>query len=255
MLLDTAGTASVLAGCTDRFLADPKNRALLVMRSAVPGLWHPLAYIAGGGLALRWFRDEFYGAGADAAMEDDRYEQMSEAAARVPPGADGLFFSPHLGGRVCPAEPGMRGAWVGFSWGHTRAHFFRAILESMAFEYAYYLGILRDLVPDLNLIEARAIGGGAKSAHWNQIKADVLGVPYQRLARAEFATWGSAMIAGRAAGLLDDLAETATATTVPLEAPILPRPEVSEVYGQLITQYISWQERLGDGFRALHESG
>ena len=91
----------------------------------------------------------------------------------------------------------MRGAWVGFSWGHTQAHFFRAILESIAFEYAYYLGILRELVPDLALVEARVIGGGARSDRWNQIKADVLGVPYQRLQRAEFATWGSALIAGR----------------------------------------------------------
>ena len=61
MLLDVAGTASVLAGCTDRFVADVKNRTLLVMRSVVPGLWHPLAYIGGGGLALRWFRDQFGG--------------------------------------------------------------------------------------------------------------------------------------------------------------------------------------------------
>ena len=68
MLLDVAGTASVLAGCTDRFVADVKNRTLLVMRSIVPGLWHPLAYIGGGGLALRWFRDQFGGHGRRARI-------------------------------------------------------------------------------------------------------------------------------------------------------------------------------------------
>ena len=56
----------------------------------------------------------------------------------------------------------MRGAWVGFSWGHTQAHFFRAVLESVAFEYAYYLRILRDLIPDLEL--DRDSRGGRRGA-------------------------------------------------------------------------------------------
>ena len=254
MLLDTAGTASVLAGCTDRYAPDTKNRALLVMRSVIPGLWNPLAYIAGGGLALRWFRDEFYAPGASQEQPagDELYALMAEQAAEVPPGADGLFFSPHLGGRICPAEPAMRGAWVGFSWGHKRAHFFRAILESLAFEYAYYLRILRDLVPDLDLVEARVVGGGARSLQWNQIKADVLDVPYQRLKRSEFATWGSAMIAGRAAGLFDDLAEISAATTRTHGAPVVPRPQVSRLYQRLAEQYVGWQQTLADAFRQDH---
>jgi xylulokinase len=60
MLFDVAGTAAVLAGCTDQYVADVENRALLTMRSVIPGLWNPLAYIAGGGIALRWFRDQFF---------------------------------------------------------------------------------------------------------------------------------------------------------------------------------------------------
>ncbi len=254
MLLDTAGTASVLAGCTDRFIADEDNRALLTMRSVVPGLWNPLAYIAGGGQALRWFRDEFFH--TEEPVEDDVYDVMTERAATVSPGADGLLFSPHLGGRVCPSEPTMRGAWVGFSWGHTQDHFFRAVIESIAFEYAYYLRILRSLLPDLSLIEARVIGGGAKSEVWNQIKANVLRVPYQRLERSEFATWGSAMVAGRAVGLFDDLAETAMRTTEAKGEPVEPRPEVVEVYKGLADRYIGWERVLSDAFRSLggHES-
>ncbi|MGD2143589.1 MAG: FGGY family carbohydrate kinase [Anaerolineae bacterium] len=249
MLLDTAGTASVLAGCSDRFVADEDNRALLTMRSVVPGLWNPLAYIAGGGQALRWFRDEFFH--AEEPLEGDLYEVMTKRAGDAPAGADGLFFSPHLGGRVCPAEPAMRGAWVGFSWGHTQDHFFRAVLESIAFEYAYYLRILRRLIPDLSLIEARVIGGGSKSMVWNQIKADVLGVPYQRLERSEFATWGGAMIAGRAVGVFDDLAETAMATTAPKGEPVSPQPEGTKEYRQLADRYIGWEATLAEAFRSL----
>ncbi len=247
MLFDTAGTASVLASCTDQFVADEEQRALLTMRSVIPGLWHPLAYIAGGGQALRWFRDEFYR--PDGGMDGNPYDVMAQEAGEVPPGAEGLFFSPHLGGRVCPANPAMRGAWTGFSWGHTRAHFIRAILEGVAFEYAYYLQILRGLVSDLSLIEAVVIGGGARSHVWNQIKADVLGVPYQRLKRSEFATWGSALVAGHAVGLFDNLADVAAGTTERRGAPVRPRPEVHAAYRPLIQDYIDWETVLAETFR------
>jgi xylulokinase len=252
MLLDTAGTAAVLAGCTDQFTPDEKNRALLVMRSVIPGLWNPLAYIAGGGLALRWFRDQFYnnlhGQMQDAA--DDLYGHMTAIAESVHPGAEGLFFSPHLGGRICPAEPAMRGAWIGFSWKHTQSHFFRAVLESVAFEYAYYLDILCNLIPQLALIEARVIGGGARSRVWNQIKADVLNVPYQPLQRSEFATWGSALIAGYAVGMFSDLAEAATCSTARAGEPIEPRMEEVAIYKPLAKQYMNWQKTLAQSFNS-----
>ncbi|MCL4805063.1 MAG: xylulose kinase [Anaerolineae bacterium] len=264
-VFDVAGTASVLAGCTDHFVADTTHRALLTMRSVIPGLWNPLAYIAGGGQALRWFRDEFYKyeirdtkyEARDATDEDsarisylvsrisrDTYDMMIEEAVAVPPGAEGLFFSPHLGGRICPATPEMRGAWLGFSWGHTRAHFFRAMLESIAYEYAWYLRILREYIPNLELTETRAVGGGARSDAWNQIKADVMGVPYQRLARTEFGTWGAAMIAGKAAGIYDDLAAVATAHARPAGDPIRPSADNHEVYRPLVDRHIALQAQL-----------
>ena len=248
MLFDTAGTASVLAGSTASFVADVNNRALLTMRSVIPGLWHPLAYIAGGGIALRWFRDQFYNTcrGQPQPLAEDLYEQMMAAAAKIPPGAEGLFFSPHLGGRICPAAPAMRGAWTGFSWMHTQPHFFRAILESMAFEYAYYLSILRQMLPDLHFSEARAAGGGAKSSLWNQIKADVLGVPYLRLQRAELGTWGSALVAGKAVGLFSDLAEAAYQHASVETQSFQVEPEIQAVYAPLVDEYIRLQTILAD---------
>jgi xylulokinase len=229
------------------------------MRSVIPGLWNPLAYIGGGGQALRWFRDQFYNSfrgqvqPTAADLTSDLYDALTELAATVPPGADGLFFSPHLGGRICPATPEMRGAWLGFSWGHTQAHFFRAVLESVAFEYAYYLGILRKLIPGLSLVEARAVGGGARSAVWNQIKSDVLGVPYQRLPQDEFGTWGSALIAGKAAGIYSDLAEVAAAHAQPAGAPLYPNPEHHAIYEALTRQHIELQRTLRDAFVELSQ--
>jgi xylulokinase len=255
MLFDVAGTASVLAGSTAEYVADRQHRALLTMRSIMPGLWHPLAYIGGGGLALRWFRDQFFNRsrGAPLAPSDDLYSRLSDLAASAPPGAGGLLFSPHLGGRICPAAPQMRGAWLGFSWGHTQAHFARAIMESVAYEYAYYLSVLRTLVPDLELTETRVVGGGAASAVWNQIKADVLGVPYQPLRGAEFGTWGAAVVAARAAGLGDDLGEIAHRAVRPAGGPTLPNENNAAIYRSAAQQYVAWQECLRSGFQGEHE--
>ena len=262
MVFDVAGTASVLAGCTDTFVADVDNRALLTMRSVLPGLWNPLAYIAGGGQALRWYRDTFFetqqGSDSDSVRgqapppgDAELYKKMAALARDVVAGSDGLFFSPHLGGRICPATPEMRGAWIGFSWGHGQAHFYRAILESVAYEYAYYLSILRQAIPDLQLTETRVVGGGARSRLWNQIKADVLDVPYQPMTGSEFGTWGAAMIAGKAVGVYDDLAEVATRHARPSGPPVLPDQEHRAQYQPLIAQYIDLQNTLRNTFVTL----
>jgi xylulokinase len=248
MLLETAGTASVFSCCTDRYAPDRENRALMTMRSVVPGVWNCLAYIAGGGLALPWFRENFCGLNGEPRSKDD-YERLLELAGLIPPGCGGLFFSPHLGGRICPAAPEMRGAWVGFSWGHTVGHFFRAILESIGYEYAYYLRILRRLLPGLRLIEARVIGGGAQSAVWNQIKADILCVTYKSLTRPESATWGSALVAGRACALINNLTEAARGSARVSNESFNPDPQVGATYQRAFEHYLCWQERLGKGLR------
>ena len=246
MLFDVAGTAAVLAACTDQFAADTHHRALLTMHSVVEGLWHPLAYIGGGGLVLRWFRDQFFNTsrGQPSAGSEDSYSQMIALAESVAPGSDGLFFSPHLGGRICPSSPEMRGAWVGASWSHTQAHFTRAILESVAYEYAYYLKILKELLPRFELTEARVVGGGARSAIWNQIKANVLNVRYQRLKGNEFGTWGAAMIAGKAAGVIDNLEAHAERTALAEGNPSFPSKDDHQTYLPLIEKYIALEETM-----------
>jgi len=142
----------------------------------------------------------------------------------------------------------MRGAWVGVSWSHPQAHFGRAILESVAYEYAYYLKILTELLPELELVEARVVGGGARSGIWNQIKADVLNVPYQRLEGNEFGAWGAAMIAGKAAGLIDDLAAHAEQTAIRSDKPVRPSRKNHQIYLPLIEKHILLEKSLNRFF-------
>jgi xylulokinase len=200
-VLDTAGTASVLSVSTTSFRPDVTG-TLVLMRGAVPGQWVSLAYLAGGDL-LRWLPQVLGGASLEQLVE--------EAAAAESKG--NLVFVPHLGGRILPAAPQARGAWVGLDLSHSRGDLTRAVLESVAFEYAGFLDRILQLFPDVQPQEVRVIGGGGSDAFWNKVKASVLGLPYVHLRRQSFSCWGSALVAAAAVGAVDDLAVAALATT------------------------------------------
>ncbi len=212
--IDVAGTASVFAATTSEFRPDVAHRTLACGRSAVPGLWHPYAYINGGGLNLEWFRREL--GGGEAVL----MERLDEEAASADPAHCPLFV-PHLAGRVSPSAPALRGAWVGLDWSHGRAELYRAALEGVALEYGVYRDALLDLYRDFQISEVRVTGGGAGSRIWNRIKASVLQASVRSIRGAGGAPMGSAMLAGYGAGVLRDLDETAQrwVTTVPAGEP------------------------------------
>ncbi|MGH2534425.1 MAG: xylulokinase [Thermomicrobiales bacterium] len=209
--VDTAGSSDHFGVATDRYAPDPAERVLTTFRSAIPGLWHVFGFTAGSGLSHQWFLRAF-GRGLDDPLEilDGAWDVLEAEAAAIPPGSERLVCVPHLEGRFCPDEPDVRGVWLGFTWQHGRAHFYRSILEAVAYEYAHYLAAARRLGIDTALHEVRVVGGGAKSALWNQIKADVLGIPYAQLAPSNYTCRGAALCAGYASGLYADLAATAT---------------------------------------------
>ncbi len=252
MVFDVAGTASVFAVCLDQFVPDRQHRTMFVAHLAVPGLYYALAYINGGGMNLRWFRDELAPHEKAEAKQHSGgfYEWFDQKAEAIPPGSDRLLFLPHLGGRVCPSEPNLRGVFFGLNWSHTKAHLYRAMLEGVAYEYAYYQQVVRGLLPDLEFTETRVIGGGARSHIWNQIKADVLNIPYVTLNREEFAVLGSAILAGYAVGVWEDMTKVAQSFVAPASR-IEPRPEVHQSYRPFVEQYIRLLEQTRPLFDAL----
>lgn len=253
-VFDVAGTASLFAICVDRYVPDTVHKTLFTARLVPPDLWYALAYINGGGLNLRWFRDELAREEQAQAKAEGRdvYALLDNMAAQVPAGAESLLFLPHLGGRVCPSEPDLRGLWLGLNWSHTKAHLFRAMLEAVAYEYALYLNIEKSLLPNLDFREARVIGGGAASKLWNQIKADVLGIPYVELSRSEFAVQGAAILAGYAAGVFSDLKATARQFVYPTTR-VEPRPEYHEFYQPLAEAYATLIETSRPLFERMAE--
>jgi len=254
MIFDSAGTASVFSCCVDRYRPDSKHRTFILPKSAIPGLWLPLSYIGGGGLCLRWFRDELAQLEKRKADKEkvNPYKVLDDLASHVPPGSEDLIFIPHFGGRIYPCDPDMRGAWFGLNWKHKKPHLYRSVLESIAYEYRFYISVLKELFPDLTFKEARVIGGGARSDLWNQIKSDVLKIPYVRLNREEFGVLGLAIIAGYGVGLYRDMSETAKNFVKPVQV-IKPRSEFSRKYEKYARLYLKLLQDLEDGFRVLAE--
>ncbi|MFO8151258.1 MAG: FGGY family carbohydrate kinase [Trueperaceae bacterium] len=257
--LDVAGSAAVLAVCTGEFRPDVDERTLLTARTALPGLYYALGYVQGGGLNLGWFRDAFARELRD--LDDDAAFAALDAEARdLPPGAEGVAFAPHLGGRVTPNDPHQRGMWHGFGWTHGRGHLYRSLLEGIALEYGLYLRGIRRLHPDLGSLVVRAVGGGARSALWGGIKADVLGAAYRPLRRQEGSAFGGALgcalLAGQAAGLLDDVAEAAERINE-LDTGPDPDPVRSAAYAPLVDDYANLLEAAGalGRARASHMGG
>jgi len=199
LMFDIAGTASVLAFATKEYTPDTKHKTLLFANSVIEGLYTPMAYINGGGMCLKWLRDDVLG-------KVHSYDELNEMAAQIPAGSEDLLFMPHFSGRACPNDILTRGSYINLGWKHGKAHMYRAIMEGIAYEYGIYTDILRNLSDDLELSRIISVGGGSASSLFGQIKADVLGVPVSTIKLTDTATLGCAIIAGYGVGIFDDMA-------------------------------------------------
>ena len=187
----TIGTSGVVFAATGTPTVEPKGR-IHTFCHAIPGRWHVMGVTQGAGLSLRWFRDQFGKAVS--------YDALMKEAAAAPPGADGLLWAPYLMGERTPhLDPNARGALVGLTAQHTRAHVIRAILEGVAFSLRDTFTIFRELGVPVKSI--RLGGGGARSPLWQQIQADVYGMPVELVAADEGAAYGAALLAGVGAGV------------------------------------------------------
>jgi xylulokinase len=123
-------------------------------------------------------------------------------------------------------------------------------MEGIAFEYAYYLSILKALFEDIQFVEVRVIGGGAKSKLFNTIKADVLGISYLPLAKPDTAIFGSAVIAGYGVGIYRNL-ESAVENAIPHGDVIIPNTELHNLYKKYFDAYIGLFDNLRGTFQKL----
>ena len=204
ILTETTGTALALIRTIDTPRYDLDANVNYVPHS-VPGKFITLAVSQTAGMVLKWFKDTFC-TEEIASAGDGVYTLLDEMAAKIAPGCDGLTISPHFSGKLFPGtDPNRRGLFRGVSLHHTKAHFVRAIMESVAFmlkENAEYMDAAYG--PAEVVI---SLGGGARSRLWAQIKASVLDRPVDMLECSESPSLGSAMLAAVAIGAAGDIAE------------------------------------------------
>jgi len=191
----TIGTSGVVFAATATPTRDPLGR-LHTFCHAVPGRWHVMGVTQAAGLSLRWLRDTI-APGVD-------YDTLTEAAAQVPAGSDGLLWTPYLLGERTPhLDSTARAAFVGLTAGHTRAHLVRAVLEGVAYSLKDTFTLFAEL--GIPVKGVRLGGGGARGPLWREIQAAVYGYTADVLVAEEGGAFGAGLLAGVGAGVWPDL--------------------------------------------------
>ena len=217
LVSSSVGTSGVLFAYTDAFSPDPSGR-LHAFCHAMPGAYHLMGVTLSAGGSLAWWRE---------ALMDD-YAALVEAASEIAPGSEGLIFLPYLTGERTPLlDPNARGSFFGLTARHDIPHMTRAVMEGVIFSLRDSLEIMRDLgVP---VEEVRATGGGARSALWRELQADIYGAPIRRTFSEEGPAYGASLLAGVAANIYGNVREASSLVTL--------RGEVTEPNSERASAY------------------
>ncbi len=241
----TESTGSTLAICVNTVhpVLDPHQRIPCHFH-AIEGEYFLLPWCQTAGMVYKWFRNEFHKEKLNAGNlnDSDWFRLMDKEASGVPPGSEGLIMLPHLAGAFTPeSNSNARGVFFGISLKTGRAHFDRSILEAVAFMLRRNLGLLQELYSDVN--EIRSIGGGAKSALWNQIKADVCQKPVVTVQVSETASLGAAMLAGCALNIFSNL-QDASEKMIHLHKRFEPDMLNADLYSTAYKKYVNLYNNL-----------
>ncbi len=243
LVSDTIGTSGVVFAHMDAVAYDAAGRVHTFCH-AVRGKWHVMGVTQGAGLSLQWYRNQL-GGGAS-------YDELTAEAAGSPAGARGLFWLPYLMGERTPHLDSMcRAAWVGLTAAHTRADLTRAVLEGVCYSQKDCLDIITGL--GCGVESVRLSGGGAKSALWKQLFADVFGKPVAMLETQEGSAYGAALLAMTGTGAFANVTEACRATVREVET-VRPGAE-SAHYQQAHGVYQGLYPALRESFRAIDSLG
>ena len=238
--LATAATVNVLS---------PKARpdfSLINYYHVVPDHWYVIAATNSCASAHKWLRDTFFRReGEDGSAV---FDAMDVKASAVRPGSEGLFFHPYLNGERSPYwDPLLRADFVGAGFNHGAGHFVRALYEGVAYSLRDCLDVMKS--KNLGFTTARLTGGGARSALWRQIVADVLNITVELPAVAD-ASFGAALLAGVGVGIFKD--ERAAAEVVKIVSRATPDPARAAVYDQGFPIYRDIQKALAPINHRIH---
>lgn len=235
------GTSGVVFASTPSPLIEP-NGLLHAFCHAVPGAWHLMGVMLSAAGSLQWYRDTL----APGVSFDDLVAEASSA----PAGSEGLLFLPYLSGERTPhPDPLARGAFIGLTLRHTRAHMTRAVLEGVAFGLKDSFELIRDAGLG-DIAQVRGTGGGMKNPLWRQILASVLGVELVQVNATEGAAFGAALLAGVGSGVWPSVRE-ACKQAIAITGNTRPNPAESEIYRRVYPMYKGLYPTLKADFARL----
>ena len=246
----TTGTSGVVFAFADTPTVDPALRVHTFCH-AVPNKWHVMGVMLSAGGSLRWYRDMLSRPEIRVAelMQIDPYELISREAATIAAGSEGLLFLPYLTGERTPhPDPHARGAFVGLTIRHTKAHMARAVLEGVSFGLRDSLEILKSM--DVSIGNVRASGGGARSDVWRQIQADVFNFPLSTINVDEGPALGVALLAGVGAGIYSSV-EEACSSVIKIVSSTSVIKENAAIYEKYYETYRALYPALKDQFSAI----
>jgi xylulokinase len=244
------GTSGVVFAANDAPTIDPALRVHTFCHAA-PGKWHVMGVMLAAGGSLRWYRDTFCQEEIAIAKQTgiDPYELITQSAATAPIGSEGLIFLPYLFGERTPhPDPAARGAFIGLTLRHTKAHIARAVLEGVTFGLRDSLEILRDM--HIAPASVRLSGGGAKSTFWRKMQADVFGCDASTVQSDEGPALGAALLAGVGAGYFTCV-EEACGTLIKTASVISADSSNSEIYNRYYQEYRALYPTLKEHFEKL----
>lgn len=215
----TLGTSGVVFAHMDKPAYDPLGRVHTFCH-AVRGAWHVMGVTQGAGLSLQWFRNHL--------APGTEYDALTAEAATAPPLSHGLFWLPYLMGERTPhLDSTARGGWIGLTAKHTRADLLRSLLEGVSYSQKDCLDIIEAM--GVSVESVRASGGGARSAFWRQLLADIFGKRVVTLASQEGSAYGAALLALVGTGAYSSVPEACRAVIREVDS-VLPRPHESQLY-------------------------
>jgi xylulokinase len=241
----STGTAEVVETAMAKPVLDEKLRQgnISVYRHVVPGLFLSMTLNHSGGLMLRWFRDTLCRWESEQARTAG-HDPYDEIMADTPEGPTGLLILPHFAGSGTPMlDTASKGAILGLTFDTTRPVLAKAMLEGLTFELRVNIDLLREA--GLSIRELLAVGGGARSPLWLQLKADICKVPLRVPKITEAACLGAALLSLAAKGVYPDVT-TAAARVVRSGQRIEPRAEEFDAYEERYQLYLKVYPALMD---------
>lgn len=237
LLSGVLGTSGVIHAFSSKPVRH-KNGSISILGHAGTGCWQVEGSTISGASSLRWFRDLFCQAECVEAKArgESIYQLLDEMAEKSPVGANGIVYTPWLGGCDCPRFDGNgRACFIGLSFSHKKEDTVRAVMEGVCYEMKCMIDEADEALGITTKV-LRTVGGGAKSRLWNQIQADVYNKRVETLRCEESTALGAAMCAAIGLGVYRDVHE-AIENMVHLDYALDPIPENVEKYQKLFKVY------------------